>query len=65
MVDIASISHGASSGLLYDSHHIARSVLYLIGEDHCIAAQDEEASTSHGPSIRPRASSTAVKMQPI
>ena len=65
MVDIASISHGASSGLLYDIHHIARLVLRLIGEDHRIDAQDEEASTSHGPSIRPPTSSTTVRIQLI
>ena len=63
MVDISSISRGASSGLLYDIHHIARSVLRLIGEDHRIAAQDEEASMSHGPSIRPPTSPTTVRMQ--
>ena len=62
MVEITTISHGASSGLLCDIHHIARSVLRLIGEDQHIALQYEEASTSHGPSIRPPASSTAVKM---
>ena len=62
MVDIATISHGASLDLLYDVHHIVRLVLLLIGEDHCIAAKDEEASTSHGPSIKPHASSTAVRM---
>ena len=65
MVEIASISHGASSGLLYDIHHIARLVLRLIGEDHRITAHDEKASTSHGPSIRPPASSTIVSMQSI
>ena len=65
MVEIATISHGASSGLLYDIHHITRSVLHLIGEDKCIATQDEEASTSHGPSIIPPASSTIVRMQLI
>ena len=65
MVEIATISHGASSGLLYDIHHIAISVLRPIGEDQHIAALDEEASTSHGPSIRPLASSTTVRMQPI
>ena len=63
MVDIASISHGASSCLLYNIHHIARSVLQLIEEDHLIAAHDEKESTSHGPSIRPLASSTLVRMQ--
>ena len=62
MVDIASISHGASSGLLYDIHYIVRSVLRLIGENHRIAAQDEEASTSHEPSIRPPTSFTIVRM---
>ena len=43
MVDIASISRGASSSLLYDIHHIAISVLRLIREDHRIVAHDEEA----------------------
>ena len=65
MVEIATISHGASSGLLYNIHYIARSVLCLIGEDQRIATQDEEASTSHGPSIRPPVSSIAVRMQLI
>ena len=65
MVDIATISHGASSGLLYDIHHIARLVLRLIGEDHCITAQEEEASMSHGPSIIPPTSSTTVRIQQI
>ena len=65
MVEIATISHGASSSLLYDIHHIAISVLRLIGENQRIAAQDEEASTSHGPSIRPLASSIEVRMQSI
>ena len=65
MVEIATIFHGASSGLLYYIHHIARSVLRLIGEDQRIASQDEEASTSPGPSIRPPALSTTVRMQSI
>ena len=65
MVDIVSISHGASSGFLYNIRHIARSILRLIGEDHCIDVQDEKASMSHGPSIRPHASSTVVWMRPI
>ena len=65
MVDIASISHGAFSSLLYDIHHIATTVLCLIGEDHYIVTHDEEASTSHGPSIRPHASFTVVRMQKI
>ena len=46
-------------------HHIARSVLHQIGEDHRIAGYNQEASTSHGPSIRPPVSSTPVRMQPI
>ena len=65
MVEIATISHGASSSLLYDIRHIVRSVLRLIGEDQRIAAQDEEASTSYEPSIRPHVSSTTVRMQSI
>ena len=65
MVDIGSISHGASSGLLYDIHYIVRSVLCLIGEDHRIATHDEEASTSHGPSIKPHVSSITIRIQPI
>ena len=65
MVDIVSISHGASSGFMYNIYHIARSILRLIGEDHCIVVQDEKASMSHGPSIRPHASSTVVWMQLI
>ena len=46
MDDIASISRGASSSLIYDIHHIVISVLRLIGDDHCIAAHDKEASMS-------------------
>ena len=65
MVDIATISHGAYLGLLYDIYHIARSILRLIGEGHCFVTHDEEASISHGPSIRPPTSSTVVKMQSI
>ena len=65
MVEITTISHGASLGLLYDIHHIVRLVLRLIGEDQHIASQDEEASTSHGPSIRPPTSYTTVRMQLI
>ena len=65
MVEIATISHGASLGLMYDIHHIARLVLRLIGENHPIAAQDKEAFTSHGSSIKPPASSTVVRMQSI
>ena len=62
MVEITTISHGASLGFMYNIHHIARSVLRLTGLDQRIAAQDEEASTSHGPSIRPPMSSTTVRM---
>ena len=62
---ITTISHGVFLGLLYDIHHIARLVLCLIGEDQRIAIQDEEAFTIHGPSIKPLASYTTVRMQPI
>ena len=62
MVDITNISHGDSSGLLYDIRHIARSVLHLIGEDHRIATQDEEASTLHGLSIITPTLSTTIMM---
>ena len=65
MADIASRSCGATIGLVYDLHHIARSMLHHIGEEHRIADYDQEASTSHGPSIRPPVSSTLVRMQPI
>ena len=65
MANIASRSRYATTGLVYDLHHIARSVLHHIGEEHCIAGYDQEASTSHGPSIRPPVSSTPVCMQPI
>ena len=60
MADIASCSHGATTGLMYDLHHIARSVLHQIGEEHRIADYDKEVSTSYGPSIRPPVSSTPV-----
>ena len=65
MTDIASRSRYATTGLLYDLLHIVRSVLHQIGEEHRIAGYDREASTSHGPSIRPPVSSTPVHMQPI
>ena len=65
MADIASRSRGATTGLVYDLHHIARSMLHHIREEQLIAEHDQEASTSHGPSIRPPMSSTAVRMQPI
>ena len=53
MADIASRSRYATTGLVYDLHHIAKSVLHHIGEEHRIAGYDQEASISHGPSIRP------------
>ena len=65
MADIASRSRYATVGVLCDIHHIARSVLHQIGEDHCIAGFAKEASTSHGPSIRPPMSSNPARMQPI
>ena len=65
MPDTASRSHGATTGLVYDLHQIAISVLHHIEEEHRIAGHDQEASTSHGPSIRPPMSSTPVRMQPI
>ena len=65
MDDIASHSHYDTTSLVYDLHHIARSVLHQIGEEYRTADYDQEASTSHGPFIRPPMSSTAVRMQPI
>ena len=65
MADIASRSRYATTGLVYDLQHIAQSVLHQIVEEHRIAGYDHEASTSHGPSIRPTVSSTTVRMQPI
>ena len=65
MIDIASRSRGATTGLVYDLHHIARSMLHQIREEHRITDYDQEASTSHGPSIRPPMSSTPIRMQPI
>ena len=65
MADIASRSRYATTGLVYDLHHISRLVLHQIGEQHRITGYDQEASTSHGPSIRPPVSSTPVHMQPI
>ena len=50
---------------MYDLHHIATLVLHQIGEEHRFACYDQEASTSHGPSIRPPVSSTPVCMQPV
>ena len=65
MADIASRSPRATTSLVYDLHHIAKLVLHQIGEEHRIVGYDQEASTSHGPSIRPPMSSTLVCMQPI
>ena len=50
---------------MYDLHHITRSVLHQIGEEHRIADYNQETSTSHRPSFRPLVSSTPVRMQPI
>ena len=65
MADIAIRSRFATVGALCDIHHIARSILHQIGEDHCIIGYAQEASTSHGPSIRPPVWSTPSRMQPI
>ena len=65
MADIASRSRYATTGLVYNLHHIARSMLHQIREEHHIADYDQEASTSHGPSITPSMSFTLVCMQPI
>ena len=50
---------------MYDLHHIDILVLYKIGEERNIARHDQEASNSHGPSIRPLVTSTPVRMKPI
>ena len=65
MVDIVDRSCFATVGALCDIHYIARLVLHRIGEGHRIAGYAQEASTSHGPSIRPPVSSTPSRMQPI
>ena len=65
MADIAFHSRFATAGALCDIHHIARSVLHQIGEDHRIAGYTQVASTSHEPLIRPPVSSTPSRMQPI
>ena len=65
MVHIASRSSRATSGLVYDIHHIARLVLCLIGDDRHIDAHNEEASTSYEPSIKPPISSIVVRIQSI
>ena len=63
MADIAIRSRSDTPGALCDIHHIARSVLHQIGEDHPIAGYTQEASTSHEPFIRPPVSSTPSRMQ--
>ena len=63
MTDIANRSRYATTALVYDLHHIARSLLHQIREEHCIAGYDQEVSTSHGPSMKPQVSSTLVRMQ--
>ena len=65
MADKASRYRFATAGVLCDIHYIARSVLHQIGEDHRIVGYAQEASTSHGLSIRPLVSSTLARMQPI
>ena len=65
MANIASRTRDATTGLVYDLHHIARSLLHQIGEEHHIVSYDQEASTSHGPSIRPPVSSAPIRTQPI
>ena len=65
MANIASHSCYATTGLVYDLHHIVISMLHQIGEENRIAGYDLEASTSHGPSIRLLVSFTPVRMQPI
>ena len=65
MADIDSRSRYVTTSLVYDLHHITRSVLHQIREEHRIFGYDKEASISHGPSIRPPMSSTPIRMQPI
>ena len=65
MADIAIGSRFATVGALWDIHHIARSVLHQIDEDHRIVGYTQKASTSHEPLIRPPVSSTPSRMQPI
>ena len=43
MADIASHSRYATTGLVYNLHHIARSLLHQIGEEHRIVSYDQEA----------------------
>ena len=65
MADIAIRSRFDTPGALCDIHHIARSMLHQIGEDHRIAGYTQEASTSHEPFIRPPVSSTPSRMHPV
>ena len=65
MADIAIRSRSDTPGALCDIHHIARSMLHQIGEDHRIVGYTQEASTSHEPFIRPPVSSTPSRMQPV
>ena len=65
MVDIVDRSRFATASAMCDIHHIARSTLHQIREEHRIAGYAQEASTSHGPLIRPPVSSTPSCMQPI
>ena len=65
MADIAIRSRFDTPGALCDIHHIARSVLHQIGEDHRIAGYTQKALTSHEPFIRPPVSSTPSRMQPV
>ena len=65
MADIAIRSRFDTPGALCDIHHIARSVLHQIGEDHLISGYTQETSTSHEPFIRSPVSSTPSRMQPV
>ena len=65
MADIVSRSRFVTTGLVYDLHHIAKPVLHQIGKEHHIADYEQEASSSHGPSIRPLISSTPIRMHPF
>ena len=65
MADIASRSHGATTGLVYGLHHITRSMLHHIEEERSIVGYDKKESTSHGPSFRPLVSSTPIVCSPF
>ena len=47
MADIVNRSYEATINLVYDLHHIVRSVLHQIGEEHRIVGYDKGSSTSH------------------